>query len=291
LALLLVLSGAASAWGQDTARCNAAYEKADLLVHSSTADQLIEAREQVRVCASPTCKAWMAKDCTQWLSEVERRIPTVVFAAKDGDGTDLTDVTVSVENKTIAQRLDGRALEMNPGARLFVFVTADGRRVEQRALVKEGEKAQVVTATFPKAAGQAAHAPPTALPAIPPQTTVEPSGRVPWQTVGWITGGVGVAGLALGSVLGMMAISKNGDSNANGHCDATGCDAQGRSLRDTALSDATASTVAFVAGGALVAAGLVLVWVGRPEGKTTGWLELAPTAAPGGAGLQLRGAL
>jgi hypothetical protein len=282
LALLPMIFSATVARADDTATCNAAYEQADLLVHSSAGNKLIDAREKMRACASPTCKDWMVKDCSRWLSDLEPRIPTVVLSAKDGDGSDMTQVSVSVDGKVLTPELDGHAIEMDPGARVFVFTAGDGRRAEVRATVEEGEKAQRVVANFAKPGGSEGSATgPDVTPA---------SARPPLRTIGFVVGGVGIASIAVGSVLGLMAISKNSDSNADGHCDATGCDATGTSLRNTALSDATVSTITFVAGGVLAAAGIVLVLT-APHAKTTttGRLELRPTASPNSAGLNLGG--
>jgi hypothetical protein len=283
LALLPLIFSATVARADDTATCNAAYEQADLLVHSSAGDKLLDAREKMRACASPTCKDWMVKDCSRWLSDLEPRIPTVVFSAKEGDGSDLTQVSVSVDGKVLAPQLDGHAMEMDPGPRVFVFTATDGRRVEIRATIEEGEKAQHVTATFAKPGG------PDASGATSPDVT-SPEGHPPLRAVGFVLGGVGVASIAIGSVFGLIAISKNSDSNANGHCDASGCDSTGTSLRNTALSDATVSTITFVAGGVLAAAGVVLV-LATPHAKApnAGRLELRPAAAPHTAGLNLGG--
>jgi hypothetical protein len=290
LALLPLVFIPTVARADDTAACNAAYEQADLLVHSSAGDKLLDAREKMRACASPTCKDWMVKDCSRWLSDLEPRIPTVVFSAKESDGSDLTQVNVSVDGKVLAPQLDGHAIEMDPGARVFVFTAVGGRggggrarpRVEIRATVEEGEKAQRVAATFAK--------PGSADGSVTSPDVTSSGAHPPLRTVGFVVGGVGIASIAVGSVLGLMAISKNSDSNANGHCDASGCDATGTSLRNTALSDATVSTITFVAGGVLAAAGVVLVLT-APHAKapTTGRLELRPAASPHGAGLDLGG--
>jgi hypothetical protein len=94
--------------------------------------------------------------------------------------------------------------------------------------------------------------------------------------------------VAVGSVFGLLAISKNGDSNSGGHCDSTGCDSTGKSLRNTALGDATASTATFIAGGVLVAAGAVILLAApKAAAPATGRLQLQPTVGPHGAGLTL----
>ena len=184
LALLPMIFSATVARADDTATCNAAYEQADLLVHSSAGDKLIDAREKMRACASPTCKDWMVKDCSRWLSDLEPRIPTVVLSAKDGDGSDMTQVSVSVDGKVLSPELDGHAIEMDPGARVFVFTASDGRRTEVRATVEEGEKAQRVAANFAKPGSDGSATSPDVTPA---------SAHPPLRTIGFVVGGVGIA--------------------------------------------------------------------------------------------------
>ncbi|HEY6461287.1 MAG TPA: hypothetical protein VIY73_14075, partial [Polyangiaceae bacterium] len=66
---------------------------------------------------------------------------------------------------------------------------------------------------------------------------------------------------------------------------------QAASDHSSAQSDGTISTVAFIAGAALLAGGAVLFLVsGHPsETPTTGALVVAPSVAPGGGGFFLRG--
>lgn len=61
--------------------------------------------------------------------------------------------------------------------------------------------------------------------------------------------GAGVVGIVVGSVFGARTYQKNSDSKT--------CDAQGVALRNEAYSAATTSTVAFVAGSVLLAAGAI----------------------------------
>jgi hypothetical protein len=126
----------------------------------------------------------------------------------------------------------------------------------------------------------------------------EPGGGLPVQpvggekkssslkTVGLVVAGVGVVGLGVGAYFGLSAISKNSDAN-NGHCDSSSnlCDAQGVQMRSDAVSAGNTSTIAFIAGGVLTAAGLGL-WIFAPSSS----VQAGPTVGSGGAGMALRGA-
>jgi hypothetical protein len=85
------------------------------------------------------------------------------------------------------------------------------------------------------------------------------SGGSPLRTVGYAVGAVGVVGLAVGVVSGLSAISANQRSKKA--CPTSGicADDAARSDADSARSAATVSTVGFIAGGALLGAGIALV--------------------------------
>ncbi len=122
---------------------------------------------------------------------------------------------------------------------------------------------------------------PGRTPDTPPQRT--------WQRpVGLAAMGIGVAGVGLGAALGGLAISKNGASNEDNHCDATDhCDATGTDLRNQALGLGTGSTIAIAVGGVALAGGAVLFFTApsrRPErtGSTPAPRVASVEITPGG---------
>lgn len=131
--------------------------------------------------------------------------------------------------------------------------------------------------------------PPSSSPVATSAPALESGQGTPWRTLGWIAGGVGVVGLAVGAAFGLAAIDNNNQSNSNGACNADLCTGPGLSARHAALDDATASTVAFIAGGVLAATGVVLVFVAPSSGTSRGRLELAPVLGQNTAGAALGG--
>ena len=92
--------------------------------------------------------------------------------------------------------------------------------------------------------------------------------------------GAGAIGIGTGVFFGLAAKSKRDDSNA-GHCQANDfCDPQGLSLRQDAISAATASTIAFAAGGLALAGGIAL-FVLAPKAAQNASIIVRPT--PSGA--------
>jgi hypothetical protein len=96
--------------------------------------------------------------------------------------------------------------------------------------------------------------------------------------------GLGVVGVAIGSIFGAGAISKNSDANKD-HCAGNACDAAGVSLRQDAVHAGNLSTVAFVVGGVALAGGAVL-WFTAPSNHG---IQAAPAMGGGSYGAVVRG--
>jgi hypothetical protein len=280
---LLVLA-APSARADDAKKlCTAAYDQAQSL---RDAHKLREAREQLRICSQSSCTAFIAKDCTEWLDEVERSLPTVVLSAKDAAGRDLLQVRVSVDGQPLVQVLDGKAMPLDAGPHTFRFEQADGASATLQVFVKEGDKNVGVAAVLSReasAAGSEAQ-PASSQPPSPAPPTQEaplhPDVPPARRTIGWIVGSTGVAGLVTGSVTGALAIATW--NTATKECPPhVGCSQQAMLDHNQASGFATASTVAFVAGGVLGAVGAVLILT-APTGHAA---RVGVAIAPGTLGL------
>jgi hypothetical protein len=88
------------------------------------------------------------------------------------------------------------------------------------------------------------------------------------KTVALVIGGVGIVAAGVGAYFGVSAISKNSDSNADGHCVGNRCDPTGTQLRNDAMSAGNISTVLIGVGAAAVAAAGVL-WLTAPKPATS----------------------
>jgi hypothetical protein len=216
------------------------------------------------------------------LAALDKRLPrlTIVLAhdapassAVSRDGTQLGGTSLGVALPTNPGKHMVVASAPGHADRLFVVVLAEGAR--QTLEVGPGETA-----------GAASGAPVAG--AVPAPA---PSAWTTRKTIALTLGIVGVAGVAVGSVFGFEAIAKNNDSNSNGHCAADGCDPTGKDLRNTALGDATVSTIAISAGLAAIAGGVVLWMIGPAQASSTaGGFRLLPAFAAGRAGALVQGA-
>jgi hypothetical protein len=263
LGLLLPASlVATAAFADDKAACVDAATKGQRFKDTH---KLVEARDQLRICAAAACPAVVQTDCANWLAEVENALPTVVVTAKNGAGADLVDVKVTVDGQPLVSKLDGQAIPMNAGPHTFHFEGADGT-LDQQVVVTEGEKSQKVSIV---------------LGAPPP---VPDTGSNTWKTVGWVLGGVGIAGLGVGTVFGIIAM---GDKNG-AHCSSSGVCDPGTTggIKSTAL----VSDIGWIAGGVLLAGGaaLVLFAPGGSHDATSG-LRVAPVVTASGGAMVMGG--
>ncbi|HEY8074962.1 MAG TPA: hypothetical protein VIF62_12650 [Labilithrix sp.] len=88
------------------------------------------------------------------------------------------------------------------------------------------------------------------------------------RALGIALGVTGLVGVGVGSVFGLVASSHRDDATRNCNADLSVCTTQGAADMRSARSSATVSTIAFVAGGALAAGGIVL-WLTAPSERAT----------------------
>jgi hypothetical protein len=259
--------------------------------------KLSAARVELRSCVSASCPAMVRDDCARRLDELDRAQPSVVFEVKDGAGADVIDVRVSMDGELLAEHLDGTPLLVEPGAHVFAFETAGHPAATDRMLVREGEAGRHERVIVPGGATSGPAAAPAPSPAPPPPPLAPPiivassRGLGTRKSLGLAMGGAGVVGLGIGAAFGWLASSAwtSAKSACGGNPSACADEPSGSFHRATAVTDGTGATVAFVAGGALLAAGAVLFFTGHRDTATPG-VSLAPTVAAGQAGLSVLGA-
>lgn len=188
--------------------------------------KLNAAREKFISCAAKTCPGVVSKQCSQWLVENEKDMPTLTFRALDDQGKETLEVKVLVDGGKVSDTIDAHALALDPGEHKVRFERADGRAIEEKVLLRPGEKNRLIELSF-----QVKAAPPPAPPKVvaPPPPAPEPDHfHIP--LLGWVGLGVGVAG---GVMTAAFALSANSDeSNLRSTC-APACDSSQKSSIDT----------------------------------------------------------
>jgi hypothetical protein len=241
--------------------------------------KLTDARALFVACGGASCPALVRTDCLQRLDELERAQPTIVFDVKDATGADASAVSVTVDGKPLASQLTGAALRVDPGDHRFTFAAPGQPPIVRRFVIEEGEKDRRERILLAPA-----------TPASVETTEGTPGDWSRQKTLGIISGSVGVAGIVVGSIFGIMTFSAAGQQKTD--CPQAGCANHDQALSDhsTAVTDGTISTVAFIAGGALLAAGAFLFYTAPQAGspRPAARLIVAPSVGPAAGGFSLR---
>lgn len=178
----------------------------------------------------------------------------------------------------------GTSVPVEIGAHL-IRVTAPTKQAWERRVDLAERAREVVTVPVLADAAGAPPSPVVTPPVVTPPVVPPPprSARLSTPRVLALTvGGVGVAGVVTGSVLGVMAGStwSGVDAACPKH---TGCSKQAHDDSKRALSLATGSTIAFIGGGVALGTAVAL-WL-IPGPRRTSALHLTPVAGSGVTGL------
>jgi hypothetical protein len=245
------------------------------------AHALRRARARLLVCVSASCPALVREECARRMDQLTSAIPTVVFVARDAGGGELSAVKVTIDDEVVADHLEGTAVALDPGSHRLT-VEAPGRPPLTREIIlHEGEKDRREVFVVDAAPAPASHPPSSD---VPPSSDALAPGMPPApapgtgrgvRSLGLVLGGAGVAGVVVGGVFGALTITSWG--SANGECPThAGCSSQASQDRSNALSFATVSTVAFVAGGALLVGGLTVYLTAPKDAAPAARVDLAP---------------
>jgi hypothetical protein len=262
VALALLVAGDALA--DDKEACVQAVEHAQVVRLDG---KLREAREGFVTCARAVCPDAIRRDCTRWVTEVEASLPSVVFDAVWADGPDATGMRVLLDGKPLAGTEPGRAVPLDPGEHGFRFEVAGAAPIEQRYVIREGEKNRILRVTFtPLSPGPDAPAAPPAPVASPatvpgpanlfqPVPAAEdhpapgpPPARGPVPLAAYILGSAAVVSFAGFAVLGLNGTSRLDSMRSS--CAPTCNPSDVTSARNEILVGDIVGTVGLVAAGA-----------------------------------------
>ena len=132
--------------------------------------KLVHARELARTCTSLACPGLLISDCARWLSDLDQRIPSVVFEVRV-DGQPNLEAAVTADEKPVTEWTRGESLRLDPGEHQFRFELKGYDPIVQNLLLAEGMRFRVVSVDFKKK--------PSASAAITPVTPVAPASSEP----------------------------------------------------------------------------------------------------------------
>jgi hypothetical protein len=246
-----------------------------------TASAWAEYREAIPLARAAGSKVRLDL-ATERAQALQERLSTLTIRAMSGDDEDV-HLEVRRDGVALQEAELGSPIPVDPGEHV-VEALAPGKQPWSSKVQVIGDAAKV-SVEIPKLQATGAQA--TAASTVPSSVATTPANTPPatdkpangaQQRLGLVVGGVGVVGIGLGAFFGLQASSKWSD--AKGKCTdyPYGCATGAADLRSSAHSRATASTVAFVAGGALLATGLVL-YLTAPAKKESVALSFGPGSA------------
>lgn len=218
--LLLTFCRASFASPADNKQCAQAHVEAQKLMRSGA---LKKARDQLKVCGRDECIAPVRKDCTAWLDEAQSGIASIVVEAKGPDGQETFDVKLSIGGELIMNRLDLRAIELDPGTYKLQFEREGSTPIEREVVVRQGQKNKVVEISFAKSATSGTSSPSSSSPQPSSSSSSDAIQPKPNKSIApWIVGGAGVALAATGGVFWFLSESSRSDlvaANCSPRCD------------------------------------------------------------------------
>lgn len=206
------------------------------------------------------------------------KLTIVLPEASAADGME-----IQIDGTTVGQPALGVALPVDSGKH-SIRATAPGKQSWTTHIVISGE-GSASAVTIPTLE----NLPPSSPVRTPaPRNDPKDGGRDPGQQqrfVAYVLGGLGVIGLGVGTGFGIDALVQSGRSNKHG-CAGNDCDSVGGSYREAARDSGDISTVAFIAGGTLLAAAVTMYLMAPSRNSTkktaASWsASLEPIAAGG----------
>jgi hypothetical protein len=236
-------------------------------------------------------------------ARVEQKLAYLTIEVADATRA-LPGLRVRRDGVETAPSLIGSAVPVDPGS---ISVEAQAPGYEPFSITvnvePSGRQSVLVPVLTPRAAEPAAVVPPAValtappVPASvpPPPAPVAPPPPAPergnaQRWIGISLGGLGLVGVGVGTYFGLRAIDQDEQADA-GSCDDSVCqDADDFEHAESANDAAVAANIAFAAGGALLATGIV-VYLSAPSGPSGSGVRLEPRIGPSFAGLAVGGRL
>jgi hypothetical protein len=172
-------------------------------------------------------------------------------------------------------------------------ITVAARATIVRVAVPKLDAVQEPMATTPPPAATHATAQRALSPPLPPRDEISPHGNGIGRPLGLVAGGVSVAGIAAGTVFGLLAVAAV--DRRNQECPSAPCLHYDAAVHDhdQAVQDGLISDLGFIAGGALLAGGAALFFLSGPGApsstESTRGVAVLPSAGSSSAGISLQG--
>jgi hypothetical protein len=267
------------------------FTRADQLVHAPTLmlglaraqlgmNKLVEAQESYNriiregvAQGSPRSWSKALEDATKEVDAITARLPWVTISVLGPTNPEVVIDSTPVPNASL-----GVKRPVNPGSHT-IKASAEGFAPAEKTISFAEGQSVPVNLELEQAPTEAA---PVAAPQAPEAPAPSGSGR---KTAAFVALGIGGAGLAVGGVAGILAMSKH--TQLKQHCPDGTCDpdTQGAAL-DSYHMVGNISTIGFIAGGVGVAAGAILLLTQPKESAAPAAATWSPFIGVGSAGVR-----
>lgn len=238
----------------------------------------------------------------RYIADLEPRLSRLTIEVAWGNPT---TIELRRDGEPLGRAAWGSAVPIDPGPHVITASSSSFKDWQTTIDVPAG--ASSVRVSVPKLEPLAAPANPAptantgaasiaAQPAPAPMADTKSQDSSSTQrTWGYVVGGVGIVGLAVGTVSAFAVNSKVSDRNDANACSATySCTVTDRGrieqLTSNARSDAVVANIGFIAGGVAVVGGALLVFTAMPkESKTAETVNVQPWVATNSAGFSMGG--
>lgn len=205
----------------------------------------------------------------------------------------VTGLVVKRDGVTTSSAEWGIAIPLDPGKHVVEASAPDKKTWTMN--LELGPKSDLQTVNVPALDSPGASTTPpttpvngiTTTPTTSPPTADTRSGGSSLRLVGLGLAGVGVIGVGVGALFGLSASTSFDDAKPDCNADQSLCNSNGLAKIDDAKSAATLSTIGFIAGGALIAGGLVLFLTAKKPETTTAKRTVVVPFGGAGPGLSL----
>jgi hypothetical protein len=114
--------------------------------------KLVEARARFMACADAACPPIVRTACADWLTEVDKVVPSVVLSVRDPSGQDIVDARVELDGQPLPEALQGRAVFIDPGPHTMRFSAPRMEPVTNPVVIREGEQRRSIDVVLETAA-------------------------------------------------------------------------------------------------------------------------------------------
>ncbi len=227
-------------------------------------DGAAQARQQTQISAAKTR-----------LASLGVRVPLLTIKLPG----DPSDYVVKIDGEDLSGGALKLAQPINPGRHRVEIEMPNGAMRRFDAVLGEGDSRVIDVARSSgtlSAPGSEQQQPPEGESDQPSEPASDDDRAIPLRTWAYVAGGIGAAGIIVGSITGGLAIG--GKSTMDDNCNGEACNHEGKEAADETQALALVSTIGFPVGLAGLAAGTAL-WLLSPSqdgAAATGRLQIEP---------------